>query len=146
MNRIPILQERIQQAIKTLGIPDAPTKLYDPIRYILDMGGKRIRPLMALLAAELFGDLDDACTHAMPVAMAVELFHNSTLMHDDILDDAHLRRGRPAVHEKWDVNTAILSDDTALIIAYHQLAMSDPDGLPALLRVFNQVILDVCEG
>lgn len=146
MHPIPILQERIQQAIETLGIPDAPATLYDPIRYILDLGGKRIRPLMALLAAELFGDVDDACKQAMPAAMAVELFHNSTLMHDDILDDAPLRRGKPAVHEKWDVNTAILSGDVTLVAAYVQLAKSDPGRLPVLLDVFNRAVLEVCEG
>ncbi len=146
MYPIPILQERIREAVETLGIPDTPSTLYDPIRYILDMGGKRIRPMMALLAANLFGELDEACERAMPAAMAVELFHNSTLMHDDILDDAPLRRGKPSVHEKWDINTAILSGDVTLVFAYLQLAKSDPARLPALLDVFNRVVLEVCEG
>lgn len=146
MHPINILQERIREAVETLGIPDTPSTLYDPIRYILDMGGKRIRPVMALLAADLFGDLEEACKSAMPAAMAVEMFHNSTLMHDDILDEAPLRRGKPTVHEKWNINTAILSGDTTLVFAYQQLAKSDPARLPALLNVFNRVVLEVCEG
>ncbi len=146
MYPIPILQERIREAVETLAIPDTPPTLYEPIRYILDMGGKRIRPLMTLLAADLFGDVEEACQRAMPAALAVELFHNSTLMHDDILDGAPLRRGKPAVHEKWSVDTAILSGDTTLLVAYSQLAKSDPARLPTLLNVFNRVTLEVCEG
>lgn len=146
MYPIPILQDRIREAVEALDIPNTPPTLYEPIRYILDMGGKRIRPLMTLLAADLFGDLEEACARAMPAAMAVELFHNSTLMHDDILDGAPLRRGQPTVHEKWDVNTAILSGDTTLLFAYHELAKSDPERLPTLLNVYNRVVLEVCEG
>lgn len=141
----PILQERIHKAIAELTIPSTPQTLYEPIRYILGMGGKRIRPLVTLLSASLFGELDQV-EAALPAALAVELFHNSTLMHDDIMDGAPLRRGRPTVHQRWDVNTAILSGDTMLIMAYQQLAKSNPTHLPALLDTFNQSVLEVCEG
>lgn len=123
-----------------------PRGLYDPIAYILEIGGKRVRPLLALLAARMFGD-DPAATHGMPVALAVEVFHNFTLLHDDVMDQSPLRRGHATVHEKWDVNTAILSGDLMLIQAYEQLArVPDAARLPALLATFNRVATGVCEG
>ncbi|MEM9260944.1 MAG: polyprenyl synthetase family protein, partial [Bacteroidota bacterium] len=97
-----------------------PRGLYAPIDYILDLEGKRVRPLVALLAGKMFGDED--LSHSMPIALAVEVFHNFTLLHDDIMDDSPLRRGQPTVHEKWDVNTGILSGDLMLIQAYQHLS------------------------
>jgi geranylgeranyl diphosphate synthase type II len=122
-----------------------PRGLYAPIYYILDLGGKRIRPVVALLAARMFGD--DDLSKSMPVALAVEVFHNFTLLHDDIMDDSPLRRGQATVHEKWDVNTGILSGDLMLIQAYQHLC-NCPNGaaLPALMRTFNRVATGVCEG
>ncbi len=123
-----------------------PRGLYAPIDYILDLGGKRIRPVVALLAARAFGD-DEDHRLGMPVALAVEVFHNFTLLHDDIMDESPLRRGQATVHEKWDVNTGILSGDLMLIQAYQHLCnCPDPAALPALLHTFNRVATGVCEG
>lgn len=122
-----------------------PRGLYAPIDYILSLGGKRVRPLVALLAARMFGDTDGRL--GMPVALAVEVFHNFTLVHDDIMDDSPLRRGRATVHEKWDVNTGILSGDLMLIQAYQHLCdCPNVAAVPRLLRTFNRVATGVCEG
>ena len=122
-----------------------PRGLYEPIDYILDLGGKRVRPLVALLAGRMFGDADGR--QAMPVALAVEVFHNFTLLHDDIMDDSPLRRGQQTVHEKWDVNTGILSGDLMLIQAYQHLCEApNKAALPAMLATFNRVATGVCEG
>lgn len=122
-----------------------PRGLYAPIDYILDLGGKRVRPLVALLAGQMFGDADNRQT--MPVALAVEVFHNFTLLHDDIMDDSPIRRGKATVHEKWDVNTGILSGDLMLIQAYqHLCSCPNKEALPDLLCTFNRVATGVCEG
>lgn len=121
-----------------------PAGLYEPVDYILGIGGKRIRPVLSLLAAQLF---EVPPAQVMPVAMAVEVFHNFTLLHDDIMDDSPLRRGQATVHEKWDVNTAILSGDLMLIKAYECLCQSPHTArLPEMLAVFNRVAIGVCEG
>ncbi len=123
-----------------------PRGLYGPVEYTLAMGGKRVRPLLALLAARMCGD-DEAYSAGMPVALAVETFHNFSLLHDDIMDDSPLRRGQPTVHEKWDVNTAILSGDLMLIKAYEHLGrVPDASRTGELLRTFNRVATGVCEG
>lgn len=122
-----------------------PRGLYAPIDYILDLGGKRVRPLVALLAARMFGDED--LNKSMPVALAVEVFHNFTLLHDDIMDDSPLRRGQMTVHEKWDINTGILSGDLMLIQAYQYLCeCPNKAALPEMLCTFNRVATGVCEG
>ncbi|WP_273444647.1 polyprenyl synthetase family protein [Neolewinella agarilytica] len=122
-----------------------PRGLYAPIDYILDLGGKRVRPLVALLAARMFGDED--LSKSMPVALAVEVFHNFTLLHDDIMDDSPLRRGQMTVHEKWDINTGILSGDLMLIQAYQYLCeCPNKAALPEMLCTFNRVATGVCEG
>src|SRR5690606_38051594 len=107
------LQDRIARGLAGLDIPGQPANLYDPMRYMLQIGGKRIRPLLTLMAADLFSitDMDTA----VPAALAVELFHNFSLVHDDIMDNAPLRRGYPTVHEKWNPNVGILSGDNLLI-------------------------------
>lgn len=117
--------------------------LYEPINYLLRIGGKRIRPALVLAAADA---CNGSATDAIPAALAIEVFHNFTLMHDDIMDDAPLRRGFETVHEKWDTNAAILSGDTMLVQAYQLLAQSDPGHLPELLNVFSQTAIEVCEG
>src|SRR5690606_29164382 len=114
------------------------------MRYMLQIGGKRIRPLLTLMAADLFSitDMDTA----VPAALAVELFHNFSLVHDDIMDNAPLRRGYPTVHEKWNPNVGILSGDNLLIMAYAQLAKCTADKLPAIIGTFNTMAAQVCEG
>lgn len=138
------LQERIAQGLAELDIPEQPANLYDPMRYMLQIGGKRVRPLLTLMAADLFSIPD--LERAVPAAMAVELFHNFSLVHDDIMDNAPLRRGHRTVHEKWDANVAILSGDNLLIMAYAQLAKSPANALPAILETFNTMAAQVCEG
>lgn len=121
-----------------------PKGLYTPIRYILEDGGKRIRPLLCLLSADLCGG---RVREALPAAIAVEVFHNFTLLHDDIMDRAPMRRGRPTVHLKWSENSAILSGDAMLILAYQILASGNYGGLlPELIAVFNRAAMEVCQG
>ena len=120
-----------------------PQNLYKPVNYILSIGGKRMRPILTMMASKLFSGDYDKALHA---AMAVEVFHNFTLLHDDIMDDAPLRRGQATVHEKWDVNTAILSGDVMMIYAYEFLQHYDADLFAKLFRVFNQTAKEVCEG
>jgi len=122
-----------------------PRELYAPANYIMSLGGKRLRPLLALIAYQMFRP--DELNQAMPIAYAVEVFHNFTLVHDDIMDDAPLRRGKPTVHTKWDSNTAILSGDVMLIAAYESLMQfKGEEQLSRLIRVFNRVAREVCEG
>lgn len=121
----------------------SPTELYDPIRYIMSLGGKRMRPLMTLLTASLF---TDDWQKALKPAVAVEVFHNFTLLHDDIMDRAPLRRGQPTVHEKWNTNIAILSGDVMLVKAYEQLLDVEPAYLRQVLTRFSQTAAEVCEG
>ncbi len=120
-----------------------PVNLYRPIQYTLENGGKRIRPILVLLAAKSFGvDLEKA----LPAAAAIEIFHNFTLLHDDIMDDAPLRRGKPTVHQKWDENTAILSGDTMLILAYKMLEAYEGVTYKQLNMLLNKTAVEVCEG
>ena len=120
-----------------------PKELYDPIAYILSNGGKRIRAVMTLIAANLF---TDDITYAIAPALGIEIFHNFTLLHDDIMDKASIRRGIPTVHLKWDENTAILSGDAMMILANKMVAKTQPNVLAAVLEVFNNTSLEVCEG
>lgn len=144
MHKLPALLDRIGQFLAQNPFPAAPRELYEPCAYILRLGGKRIRPALLLLGHELFADDLEA---ALPAAAAVELFHNFTLMHDDIMDAAPLRRGQPTVHTKYDVNTGILSGDVMLIHAYRFLAQSaDAQTIAPLLDVFNRTAIEVCEG
>ncbi len=117
--------------------------LHSPINYILGLGGKHIRPVLLLLSANAFGE---SPANVMPAALAVEIFHNFTLMHDDIMDEAPLRRGKVTVHEKWNTNTAILSGDAMMIEAYKQLASVGNDRLPQMLDLFNTTAMEVCRG
>lgn len=143
MQSIKIYQQIIHEAVTKFDFPHEPRNLYDPIRYLLDIGGKRIRPSLTLLAAEMFGA--DA-SKALPSALAIEVFHNFSLMHDDIMDKAPLRRGRDTVHEKWNANTAILSGDFMLIHSYTLLAQNSPNLIPSLLDIFNRTAAEVCIG
>lgn len=130
-------------SVEKLRLPEEPGLLYQPIRYTLDAGGKRVRPMIALASCSLF---TDDIEKALPAAMGIEVFHNFTLLHDDIMDNSLLRRGRDTVHVKWNENIAILSGDAMLIYAYDLIAQSDPSKLAAVLRIFNRMMMDVCEG
>lgn len=120
-----------------------PKNLYEPIDYILGLGGKRLRPILTLMTAELFGGRAE---DAMDAALAVEMFHNFSLVHDDIMDDAPLRRGNTTVHEKWDVNTGILSGDAMLILSYQFLESYAAEIFKELTSLFSKTALEVCEG
>ncbi|WP_271406293.1 polyprenyl synthetase family protein [Tenacibaculum soleae] len=120
-----------------------PKNLYQPIEYILQLGGKRIRPVLTLIAADIFSR---DYKKALPAALAVEVFHNFTLVHDDIMDDAPLRRGHETVHEKWDINTGILSGDAMLILAYQYFENYEPVVFQKLAQLFSKTALEVCDG
>ena len=137
------LQTQLREAIEQLTFERDPQELYDPISYILSLGGKRMRPLLVLLGCEIFSDQP---LKSLPQALAVEIFHNFTLLHDDIMDQAPLRRNQPTVHEKWNPNIAILSGDVMLVIAYQHLMQCEPEFLPSLLKEFNACAIGVCEG
>jgi len=133
----------IEEEILKTPILGEPIELYQPIDYILQLGGKRVRPVLCLLAAQLFeGDKKKA----LNAAIGVEIFHNFTLVHDDIMDEAPLRRGKPTVHQKWNRDIAILSGDVMLVKAYEKLIESEPRNLSLLLNLFNQTAIQVCEG
>jgi geranylgeranyl diphosphate synthase type II len=144
MQTLPQLLARIADFAAQHPFPQAPASLYEPCDYILTLGGKRLRPALLLMGYELFGNDSD---RALPPAWAVELFHNFSLMHDDIMDAAPLRRGQPTVHTRWNTTTGILSGDVMLIYAYRYLAaFGDAATIPALVHTFNRVATEVCEG
>jgi geranylgeranyl diphosphate synthase type II len=144
MRDLSQLLDLIADFSKENPFPATPAGLYEPCTYILTLGGKRLRPAMVLMGHELFQDNVEI---SLPVAWAVELFHNFSLMHDDIMDAAPLRRGQPTVHHKWNTTTAILGGDVMLIFAYRFLArMEDADTVHRLIRIFNRVATEVCEG
>lgn len=143
MRAISQYQDIIQAHFNALDLTKEPNNLYEPIRYILSLGGKRLRPVLTLMATEVF-DVD--CEKAIPAATAVEVFHNFSLIHDDIMDDAPLRRGNETVHEKWDLNTGILSGDAMLILAYQFFENYEPAVFRDLAKLFSKTALEVCEG
>lgn len=140
----------INKAIASLNWQKEPRGLYEPIEYTLASGGKRLRPTLALTAAELIvnGGLinGDAIEQTLPAALALEVFHNFTLLHDDLMDHADMRRGKETVHVKWNENTAILSGDQMLIEAYKLLSDVPADKLPKVLKWFNEMATAICEG
>jgi len=135
-----IIEERIRQLEV---INKNPSALYEPIGYILSLGGKRIRPVMTLMACNLY---TDDITPAVNPAVAIEVFHNFTLVHDDIMDNAALRRNKPTVHAKWNNNIAILSGDAMQVVAYQLMCDTEPTQIKPLLDIFNTTALEVCEG
>ena len=143
MQSIARFKEITSKYISDLKIDKTPNELYDPIRYILSLGGKQLRPVLTLFSAEIFGTDYEKGLHA---ATAIELFHNFSLIHDDIMDDAPLRRGHKTVHEKWNVNTAILSGDAMLILAYQYFENYQPVIFKELAQLFSKTALEVCEG
>ena len=136
-------QDVISAHFSSLTLAKEPKNLYEPISYILSLGGKRMRPVLTLMATEVF-NVD--CQKALAAATAVEVFHNFSLVHDDIMDDAPLRRGNETVHEKWDINTGILSGDAMLILAYQHFEQYEPKIFRDLAKLFSKTALEVCEG
>jgi geranylgeranyl diphosphate synthase type II len=137
------LHEKFETALASYSSSLPKTNLYEPIKYILGLGGKRIRPILALLSAKLYQASEE---QSISAALAIEIFHNFSLVHDDIMDLAPLRRGKETVHKKWDDNAAILSGDAMLIEAYKQLAKIDSSLHGEVLKLFNDTSLEVCEG
>ncbi len=137
------LQELFEKSFDKRHFPQQPSTLYDPLSYFLGLSGKRIRPVLCLMGNELF---DDIHPDAYPLAAAVELFHNFTLIHDDIMDKAPLRRGRPTLHTLHGEPTALLGGDVMLVMAYEYLNMIDGPHLKGILQLFNRTAMEVCEG
>jgi geranylgeranyl diphosphate synthase type II len=143
MKKLKDLQQLISESVNKLTFPEYPAELYEPISYILSLGGKRIRPALLLLACDLFGgDVEDAISPAL----AIEVFHNFTLMHDDIMDNAPLRRGNETVHKRWNSNVGILSGDVMLVESYKLMMRVEERLLRTVLGIFNETAVGVCEG
>lgn len=143
MHTVSQYQEFVIEYLQSQLEVKEPKNLYEPIHYILGLGGKRIRPVLTIMSAEIF---DVSYKKALPAALAVEIFHNFSLVHDDIMDDAPLRRGNTTVHEKWNMNTAILSGDAMLILAYQYFEFYEPKIFRKLAKLFSKMALRVCEG
>ncbi|MGZ4035553.1 MAG: polyprenyl synthetase family protein [Bacteroidia bacterium] len=143
MNTIISYQNQIEQAIKGKSYGSNPKELYEPISYIMSLGGKRLRPVLVLMACDFF---DGDTSKAIHPAIAIELFHNFTLVHDDLMDNAPLRRNQATVHEKWNNSIAILSGDAMMVRAYQELCKADISLLPELLEIFSDTAVKVCEG
>ncbi len=142
-SKLSIFIERINKSIDNIDLSKTPEELYLPVDYCLNNGGKRIRPLMALLACDMYdGDIDQV----LGPALGMEIFHNFTLMHDDIMDQAPMRRGVMAVHKKWNSNTAILSGDVMFALAIKHIALAPVHHLKTILDLFNKIVIEVCEG
>ncbi len=143
MNPIQDLQQRIDDAFGRIQFPAHPADLYDPITYTLGLGGKRLRPLLVLSSCQMFGgDTSDAINPAI----GIELFHNFTLLHDDIMDEAPLRRGKETVYKKWNSNVAILAGDTMFAIANKFMLRTRSQAISQVVELFNQTAIEVCEG
>jgi len=143
MKSIQELSALIIDKLGEIEYPENPSALYQPIDYILALGGKRMRPILVLMAHQLF---DKNIEKAISPALAIEVFHNFTLLHDDIMDKAPLRRGQKTVHEKWNTNVAILSGDTMLVQAYQLMTDVDQNIVKQVLKVFSKAAIEVCEG
>lgn len=142
-DKISLLEKMINGAIEQVLVNDEPSSLFDPVRYILSIGGKRVRPLFTLLAADMFGADPEI---AVEPALAVEIFHNFSLLHDDLMDHADLRRGMPTVHKKWNVNSAILSGDAMMIESYRHIVKVPPHLLSEVVHIFSDMAMDICKG
>ena len=133
----------IEHAARELRFDEPPRSLFDPIVYTLSLGGKRIRPAFTLMACNLYSaDVEQA----LKPALGIEVFHNFTLLHDDLMDEARMRRGQPTVHVKWNRNTAVLSGDAMLITAYRLIGETSSEQLKKILDLFTQTALEICEG
>lgn len=143
MKTIQDLRKMIEEAIEATPYPIYPEGLYEPIKYALSMGGKRIRPVLLLLA---YGAYRDDVEKALPAAIGLETYHNHTLLHDDLMDKADLRRGKPTVHKKWNDNTAVLSGDAMLIQAFQRIAACGGDHAATVTELFLRTAIEICEG
>lgn len=143
MQHVQFYQDEFVSYLNRYTTHREPVSLYNPINYILQLGGKRLRPVLTLMTAEVF---ETSYTKALDAALSIEVFHNFSLVHDDIMDDAPLRRGKETVHEKWNVNTGILSGDAMLIMAYQLFENYEPKTFQALAKLFSKTALEVCEG
>jgi geranylgeranyl diphosphate synthase, type II len=143
MHTLDALRERVREVFRTEKFISEPRNLYEPVEYTLALGGKRVRPLLVLLGCDIFGGNID---EAIDPAIGVELFHNFTLLHDDIMDQAPLRRGKETVYKKWSINTAILSGDTMYAMAYRYVTRTSRACLPDVIRTFTDTAIEVCEG
>ncbi len=142
MSKIEEYRQIIEDQLQMMDGMKRPEGLYEPVKYVLSLGGKRLRPTLCLASAALFGDYSSA---VMP-ALGLEIFHNFTLLHDDIMDQSEVRRNQPTVHKAWGNNSAILSGDVMLIKAYELVTKSPVGVLPQILEVFNRTAIEVCEG
>jgi|AntRauTorckE6833_2_1112554.scaffolds.fasta_scaffold00941_5 geranylgeranyl diphosphate synthase type II len=143
MHRFKTLQTYFNEALEKEQFGGTPAALYNPIAYTMQLGGKRLRPVLCLASCELFGG---TLSDALNAAIGLELFHNFTLLHDDIMDEAPIRRGEASVYKKWNSNVAILSGDTMFAKAYEYIGKTSPQKLPDIHRVFTQTAIEVCEG
>lgn len=142
-NKVTFYEKKIGEAIDKVLLGEQPRTLFDPARYILSLGGKRVRPLLTLMAVDLFGKETEMAVNA---ALAVEIFHNFSLLHDDLMDKAEMRRGNPTVHKKWNANSAILSGDAMVIEAYRYIAKVPAAHLPEILDIFSTMAMEICKG
>ncbi len=143
MKTISELQDIITDKIEQLQLKGKPVELYEPVNYLMHLGGKRLRPALLLAACNLY---TENLTQAELAAIGMEMFHNFTLMHDDIMDKSDIRRGKPTVHKKWNENIAILSGDAMMFLAAEYICQSETGNLPALMQLFNKTAIEVCEG
>lgn len=143
MKTLEEIQALLARAVEQVDLEREPQGLYAPVRYTLSLGGKRVRPALVLLACNLFAD---DVTPAVAPALGLEIFHNFTLLHDDIMDKADVRRGHPTVHRKWDENTAILSGDAMQMVACRYMCQAPACDLPRVLDAFTRMALEICEG
>lgn len=143
VNRSEAYLDLVARRIRAIPLDGQPRQLYEPVHYCLENGGKRIRPVMTLMACELFGGKVE---EALDPAVGLELFHNFTLLHDDVMDKAPVRRNKPTVHERWDVNTAILSGDVLFALASQYVARVPDRVLRPVIELYHQVVIEVCEG
>lgn len=143
MKELNELRAEFEQVLTQFELPKQPSQLYDPISYTINNGGKRMRPLLVLLGCKMYNENVEDALHP---ALGIELFHNFSLIHDDIMDQAPIRRGQPSVYKKWNENVAILSGDAMIVKAYEQLLITRPAAIPAILAQFNKTAIEVCEG
>jgi geranylgeranyl diphosphate synthase type II len=144
-SQLDALRDTVERGLAALQLPSEPAALYEPMRYVLSGGGKRFRPVLLLLAAEAYGG-DDAARRALPAALGIEVFHNFTLVHDDIMDNAASRRGRASVHVAWSESTAILSGDMMMGLSYELLAQAEGVDLAEAMRVYAAMVHRLCQG
>lgn len=141
--KVALFEKIMADAIREVFAQEQFPTLFDPARYILSLGGKRLRPLLTLMGSDLFGSKVDKAINA---ALAIEIFHNFSLLHDDLMDRADMRRGQPTVHKKWNANSAILSGDAMVIEAYRYIAKVPPASLPVILDLFSTTAMQICQG